>query len=36
MDDPAHYCKMATAIAKTIELQKEADTFFKKAEKKVI
>jgi predicted helicase len=36
MDDPAHYCKMATAINKTIELQKEADILFGKAEKKVI
>lgn len=36
MDDPAHYCKMATAISKTIELQKQADALFKKAEKKVL
>jgi predicted helicase len=36
MDDPAHYCKMATAILKTIELQKKADILFAKAEKKVI
>lgn len=36
LDDPVHYCKMATAIAKTIELQKEADRLFTKAEKKVL
>jgi predicted helicase len=36
MDDPAHYCKMATAIAKTIELQKEIDVVFLDIEKVVI
>lgn len=36
MDDPQHYCKMGTSIAKTIELQKEIDTLFPKIEKKVI
>jgi hypothetical protein len=36
MDDPAHYCKMAAAIAITIELQKEIDKLFPKAESKVI
>ena len=36
MDDPQHYCKMGTSIAKTIELQKEIDTIFPKVEKKVI
>jgi predicted helicase len=36
MDDPAHYCKMAAAISKTIELQKEIDKHFTKAEEKVI
>lgn len=36
MDDPAHYCKMATAIAKTIELQKIIDPLFTEAEKNII
>ena len=36
MDDPGHYCKMATALAKTIEVQKEIDKLFPKAESKVI
>ena len=36
MDDPQHYCKMGTSIAKTIELQKEIDKLFPKVEKKVI
>lgn len=36
MDDPGHYCKMATAIAATIDLQKEVDKLFEKAESKVI
>ena len=36
MEDAAHYCKMGTAIGKTIELQKEIDRLFPKIEKKVI
>lgn len=36
MDDPSHYCKMGTSIAKTIELQKEIDKIFPKIEKKVL
>jgi predicted helicase len=36
MDDPGHYCKMATAIAKTIELQKEIDRLYPQAEMNVI
>jgi predicted helicase len=36
MDDPGHYCKMATAIAKTIEVQKEIDKLFPEIEKQVI
>ena len=36
MDDPGHYCKMATALAKTIDVQKEIDKLFPKAENKVI
>ena len=36
MDDPSHYCKMATAIAKTIELQKIISNLFLAVEQKVI
>jgi len=36
MEDPGHYCRTAEAISKTIELQKELDKYFKKAEKDVI
>lgn len=36
MDDPGHYCKMATALAKTIDVQKEIDMLFPMAESKVI
>jgi hypothetical protein len=36
MDDPGHYCKIATAIAKTMELQKEIDKLFPEIEKQVI
>lgn len=36
MEDPGHYCKMATALAKTIDMQKEIDKLFPKAESKVI
>jgi len=36
MDDPGHYCKMATAIAKTIELQEKIDKLFVKVDKRVI
>jgi predicted helicase len=36
MEDPGHYCRMAEAISKTIELQKDTDKYFKKAEKEVI
>jgi predicted helicase len=36
MDDPAHYCKMATAINKTIEVQKEIDMLFANIENGVI
>lgn len=36
MEDPGHYCRMATAIAKTIELQNDIDKIFPKAEKEVI
>lgn len=32
MDDPVHYCRIATAISKTIELQKELDELFEGVE----
>ena len=36
MEDPAHYCKMATAIARTIEIQVQVDPLFKRVEKRTI
>ena len=36
MDDPAHYCKIAAAISKTIEVQKEIDALFADIENSVI
>ena len=36
MTDPATYCKIATAIHHTIELQKQLDKLFPKAEKEII
>ena len=36
MDDPGHYCKMATAIAETILVQQQLDALFKQVEKNVI
>lgn len=36
MDDPVHYCKMATAIAKTIELQNEIESIFKISRKRLL
>lgn len=36
MEDPGHYCNIATCIAKTIEIQEKIDSLFSKAEKKVI
>ena len=36
MDDPGHYCKMATALAETIEVQKNIDSLFSKVEAAVI
>ncbi len=32
MDDPAHYCKMGTAIGETIKVQKEIDRVFERIE----
>ncbi len=36
MNDPGHYCKMATALAQTIEIQKNIDSLFPKVEAAVI
>jgi len=36
MEDPAHYCKVAASISKTIELQILADKLFLKVEKSII
>jgi hypothetical protein len=36
MDDPVHYCRIATAISKTIELQKEIDELYEGVEEGVI
>jgi len=36
MDDASHYCKIATCIAKTIEVQEKIDGIFSNAEKNVI
>jgi predicted helicase len=36
MGDPSNYCKTVSAIAKTIEVQKEIDNLFPNAENKII
>lgn len=36
MDDPGHYCKMATSLTQTIEIQKNIDSLFSKVEAAVI
>ena len=36
MNNPSHYCQIATCISKTIEVQKKIDSLFSKAEKKII
>ncbi len=36
MEDPSHYCKMATAISETILLQSKIDKLFDKVEKNVL
>lgn len=36
MEDAGHYCRMATAIARTIEVQEKIDVLFEKVEKEVI
>jgi hypothetical protein len=36
MEDPAHYCKMATALQETIEVQAKIDFLFIAVEKTVL
>ncbi len=36
MEDPAHYCKMATALLETIRIQKLIDNIFKNIEENII
>lgn len=36
LDDIIHYCKIATALYKTIEIQKEIDNLYPEVEKKII
>jgi predicted helicase len=35
MNDPSHYCKIATCISKTIEVQKQIDSVFERTTEKV-
>ena len=36
MDDPRHYCRVVTALEKTIDLQKQIDTIYPKVEKSIL
>jgi predicted helicase len=36
LEDSRHYCKVVTAISKTIEIQKQADVLFPEVEKETI
>ncbi|MFM6344258.1 MAG: type ISP restriction/modification enzyme, partial [Dolichospermum sp.] len=36
MEDPAHYCKMATALQETILVQQKIDLLFNEVEKNII
>lgn len=36
MEDPGHYCRMATALAETILIQEKTDKLFGLVEKSVI
>ena len=36
MDDAPRYCRIVTALSKTMEIQKEIDTLYPKVEKEVI
>jgi len=36
MEDPGHYCRMATAIAETIRIQGEVDILFGQIEANLI
>lgn len=33
VDDPLHYCKVVTALEKTIDIQKEIDKLYPEVEK---
>jgi hypothetical protein len=36
MDDPGHYCRIATSLRETIELQAKIDSYFPLIEKSVL
>ncbi|MBC8402693.1 MAG: N-6 DNA methylase [Candidatus Marinimicrobia bacterium] len=36
MDDPRHYCRVVTALEKTIDLQQQIDTLYPKVEKNIL
>lgn len=36
MDDPAHYCKIATSLTLTISIQTQIDKLFTKVEASVL
>lgn len=36
LDDIRHYCKVITALKKTIEIQRDIDSLFSKVEKDVV
>ena len=36
MDDPRHYCRVVTALEKTIDLQKQIDSIYPKVEKNIL
>jgi hypothetical protein len=36
MEDPAHYCKMATALQETFLVQQKIDLLFNEVEKNIL
>jgi len=36
MGDPRHYCRVVTALAKTIEYQKKIDEIYEDVEKRIV
>ena len=36
MDDASHYCRIATALSKTMDIQKKADEIYPEIEKKLV